>query len=109
MIRYWDSESFRRAEMTGRLFAAMAIVMAAAVAAGGPAAAQPAGGLDLSLPSAAGPPVSVPFTKPGASRPSPSLQSNSENCLPGLPCGTQLYGAARRRSTLQLQVPAWRW
>ena len=96
-----------RGEMRGRLFAA--IVMAAAVAAAGPAAAQPAGGLDLSFPSAAGPPVSVPFTKPGASRPAPSLQSNGENCLPGLPCGTQLYGAARRRSTLQLQVPAWRW
>jgi len=90
--------------MRGRLVAAI-MMAAAAIAAAGPAAAQPTGGLDLSFPSAAGP----PFSMPGASRQARSLQSNSENCLPGLPCGTQLYGAARRRSTLQLQVPAWRW
>ena len=92
--------------MRGRVFAA---AVAIAAAAAGPAAAQQSPGLDLSLPSAAGPPLAVPFTKPGTSRPAPTLQSDSENCVPGLPCGTQLYGAARRRSTLELQVPAWRW
>lgn len=84
-------------------------LLAAAVllAAAGPSAGQPATGLDLSVP-AVGPPVALPFRKPGGMPPQ-SARPQTENCIPGLPCGTQLYGSGRRRSAIELQVPALRW
>jgi hypothetical protein len=47
--------------------------------------------------------------KPGILRPMPAPTPNTDNCVPGLPCGTRLYGSARPRSAIELQVPAWRW
>jgi hypothetical protein len=85
-----------------------AIAIGFVVAGSAPALAQQSTGLDLSVP-AAGPPLAAPFTKPGTARPGAAPRPEAESCVPGLPCGTQLYGAARRRSVLELQVPAWRW
>jgi hypothetical protein len=88
--------------MSRHLCAATMAVVAAA-----PAAAQPTTNLDLSIP-AAGVPVTAPFRKPGTPPPAQPIRPETEGCVPGLPCGTQLYGNGRRRSTIELQVPAWR-
>ena len=70
-------------------------------------AEEPARGLDLSLAPAA--PPAMAEVAPTLAVPARRAEPDPGGCLPGLPCGTQLRGTTRRRSVLELQVPAWRW
>jgi hypothetical protein len=88
--------------------------LAPAIIALGVAAAMPALGdrsgavMDLwSVPNALPPADSgkpAIFTPPAVLPP-----RQTDDCLPGMPCGMRLLGTVRRNGAVELQVPALRW
>lgn len=83
--------------------AAAALALAAAAAAGAGQSAD----LDLSLRSLGLP--SAETGKPPSAFPAVPPAPNGGRCLPALPCGSRLYGAARKNGAIELQVPALHW